>query len=393
MKTAANSKTKETWIYAAIWALLFASPLISAYIQWTGHETTESFPWHDIGFTWQKMLFFFTAFLLHNYLLAPLLVYRHKTVLYLSGFAILLALFITIQCTQRPEEPSRHHMMHQQDGHRPPDEPQPFDDKPPVRPHEMEGTHRPPAIMGEHDIVATIVFLLMAGMNLGVKFYFRHRHDRERLAALQRQNLEQQLEYLKYQINPHFLMNTLNNIHALVDIDPEQAKETIVELSKIMRFVLYEGSKQTVPLRQEIIFLDNYIQLMRLRVAEQVDITVDIPQVVPDREIPPLMLITFVENAFKHGVSYQQHSFISISITLSDDRLLFHCSNSKVPAAEDRHGGVGLQNVKRRLELIYGKDHTLDIHDETDTYTVDLAISLSPVPPQLSPQTSKPSSP
>jgi LytS/YehU family sensor histidine kinase len=171
-------------------------------------------------------------------------------------------------------------------------------------------------------------------------------------------------------------MNTLNNIHALVDIDPEQAKETIVELSKIMRFVLYEGSKQKVSLRREMIFLDNYIQLMRLRVAEQVDISVDIRQVIPDKDIPPLMMITFVENAFKHCVSYQQHSFIDISIQIADDQLHFHCRNSKVPQGEDRHGGVGLQNVKKRLQLIYGSTYTLDIKDESETYTVDLTLPL-----------------
>jgi LytS/YehU family sensor histidine kinase len=228
----------------------------------------------------------------------------------------------------------------------------------------------------EHDVVAVIIFFLMIGMNLGVKYYFRQSQDRERLEKLERENLEQQLEYLKYQINPHFLMNTLNNIHALVDIDSEQAKETIVELSKIMRFVLYEGSKQKVSLRREMIFLDNYIQLMRLRVAEQVDISVDIPQVIPDKDIPPLMMITFVENAFKHGVSYQQHSFIDISIQIADDQLHFHCRNSKVPQGEDRHGGVGLQNVKKRLQLIYGSTYTLDIKDESETYTVDLTLPL-----------------
>jgi LytS/YehU family sensor histidine kinase len=236
---------------------------------------------------------------------------------------------------------------------------------------------KPPSMFKEHDIVIFIILLLMFGMNLGLKYYFRHRQDRERLIALERQNLEQQLEYLKYQINPHFLMNTLNNIHALVDIDPEQAKETIVELSKIMRFVLYEGSKQKVPLRQELIFLDNYIQLMRMRITDnKVDINVDIPQAIPDREIPPLMMITFVENAFKHGVSYQQHSFIHINIQIIDNQLHFVCSNSKVPQGEDHHGGLGLQNAKRRLELIYGRTYHLDIRDEENTYTVNLTLPL-----------------
>ena len=178
-------------------------------------------------------------------------------------------------------------------------------------------------------------------------------------------------------------MNTLNNIHALVDIDPEQAKDSIVQLSKIMRFVLYEGSKQMVPLRQEILFLQNYIELMRKRVADQVDIRVSLPDMLPDREVPPLMLITFVENAFKHGVSYQQPSFINIRISIDGSTdspqpasLHFVCRNSKIPQAEDRHGGVGLQNAKRRLDLLYADRYDLHIDDAADTYTVTLQIPL-----------------
>ena len=263
-----------------------------------------------------------------------------------------------------PDGPRPDDMHHPDDGPRPDDDPR------------LDDMHRPPIFFGEHDILAFIMFTLMLGMNLGIKLYFRQRKDQERMTLLERENLEQQLEYLKYQINPHFLMNTLNNIHALVDIDPEQAKETIVELSKIMRFVLYEGSKQKVPLRQELLFLDNYINLMKMRITDNVALNVDMPDILPDSDIPPLMLITFVENAFKHGVSYQQPSFIDISVNIHDNRLLFTCRNSKIPNGEDQHGGVGLKNVMRRLELIYGNDYTLDFDDAPDCYSVKLEIPL-----------------
>ena len=216
----------------------------------------------------------------------------------------------------------------------------------------------------------------MMGMNIGIKLYFKQRGDRKRLEQLEKENLEQQLEYLKYQINPHFLMNTLNNIHALVDIDPEKSKETILELSKMMRFVLYEGNKQVVPLDREIAFLQNYIQLMKLRYTDKVKITVDVPKSLPNKEVPPLMFITFVENAFKHGVSYRQASFIDIAISIGEDKLVFDCRNSRIPKEDDKHGGVGLTNVKKRLELIYGNRYTLDIKDEQDTYTVKLSLPL-----------------
>jgi hypothetical protein len=384
MKGQARNQKKELLVYLALWIILFIAPLLGAYIGYTRSEDTNVFPWIDLWLIWRHYIILFVAFLIHNFLLAPLLIFHQKRIPYSIGIALLLSAFIATQYIAKPKFEPRHprfHEMIDRPAHKdnPPDMPFFADDRP--RPHsdkmpEIRG-HKPPTMFREHDIVSVIILLLIMGMNLGIKYYFRHRQDRERLITLERQNLEQQLEYLKYQINPHFLMNTLNNIHALVDIDPEQAKDTIVELSKIMRFVLYEGSKQKVPLRQELIFLDNYIQLMRMRVTDKkVDITVEIPQVIPDREIPPLMMITFVENAFKHGVSYQRHSFIDINIQVTDNHLIFYIRNSKVPQNEDRHGGLGLKNVKRRLELIYGTNYTLDIKDEDDTYTVNLKLPL-----------------
>ena len=235
---------------------------------------------------------------------------------------------------------------------------------------------RPPVLMGEHDIVATIILVLMLGMNLGVKLYFKNREDQLQMAALEKQNLEQQLEYLRYQINPHFFMNTLNNIHALVDIDPEQAKSTIRELSKMMRFVLYEGNKKTVPLSSELSFLRNYITLMGLRYTDKVDITLQLPETIESGEVPPLLFVTFVENAFKHGISYQQQSFIEIQGSINDSKFAFHCRNSKRVESGEKTGGVGLRNVRQRLDLIYGSRYSLNISDGTTDYNVELTIPI-----------------
>ena len=144
-----------------------------------------------------------------------------------------------------------------------------------------------------------------------------------------------------------------------------------------MRYVLYEGAKNMVPLNREIDFLENYIELMRIRVADHVKISLELPERMPDCELPPLLFITFVENAFKHGVSYRQASFIDISIDAVDGRLVFKCRNSKLPQSEDVHGGVGLQNVRQRLELIYPGRHTLEMHDGEDVYEVELTLPLS----------------
>ena len=378
---------QETLIYLAMWAMLLMAPVISLAIRTA--NTDIAFDWSEILTVWKEYLPFFIVFLIHNHLFAPQLIYRQRKWLYVGGCLALIVLFQTYECNHRPDfREIRRHRMEQRlerlnklpEGERPPlppdgqfmpDERPPFgfDRKGP------KGEKHPPLIFGQHDLIAIIILILMLGMNLAIKLYFRQRGDREKMKRLEKQNLEQQLEYLKYQINPHFFMNTLNNIHALVDIDPEKAKTTILELSKMMRFVLYEGNKQRVPLDREIAFLHNYIKLMKLRYTDKVRITVDTPESVPNSEIPPLLFITFVENAFKHGVSYQQESFIDIKIEVGS-QLSFTCSNSRIPKEEDKHGGVGLQNVKQRLDLIYGNSYSLDISDQSDTYTVILKIPL-----------------
>ena len=393
-----KDKRQETIIYLVLWGLFFIAPVLSLYIRTAGNDTLL-FDWHEVFVVWRQYAVFFAIFLLHNHLLAPMLVYRQRKTLYVTVLTVLLALFVVYQCHDRPSEMQqpdgpRHEMAHGPrhgmdgghhepppfDGERP-DGARPFDGEHPDghSPHfrpEHKPDHQPPIIFGQHDIIAVVCLILMLGANLGVKLFFKQQRDQQKLSELRRQNLVQQLEHLKYQINPHFLMNTLNNIHALVDIDAERAKETIIELSRIMRFVLYEGSKQTVPLAGEIEFLSNYIRLMQLRVSDKVKVTVSLPQQLPDAAIPPLMLITFVENAFKHGVSYQQPSFIDIDGHIADGQLVFSCRNSKIPAAEDSHGGVGLKNVRQRLRLIYGDRYTLNITDDADTYNILLKIPL-----------------
>ena len=216
----------------------------------------------------------------------------------------------------------------------------------------------------------------MFGMNLGVKYYFRHLEEKQRDRERERERIRQQLAYLQYQVNPHFLMNTLNNIHALVDIDPEKAQNAIVELSRLLRYTLYEGDHQSVPLAREVDFLGHYIALMRIRYPEPMDIRFDAPSPLPSVTVPPLLYATFVENAFKHGVSYQRPSFVHVSFGIEDHRLLFSCVNSRHPVAADaaKEGGLGLRNVRQRLDLLFPDNYTLDITESPSTYSVSLTI-------------------
>ena len=364
---------QENLIYLAVWGMLFAAPLLSLYVR-TVSDTNLVFDWTEVFIVWRKFIPFLLLFLIHNFLLAPLLVHGRKRIVYFSVMAVIIAAFTFYQCTNRPKGGAHRAPrppMEMRDRREPP----PFDRPRPRAEHRPD---MPPPIIGEHDILAVVVLILMFGANLGIKGYFRARDDRKRLAALEKQNLEQQLEYLRYQINPHFFMNTLNNIHALVDIDPAKAQETIVELSKMMRYVLYEKgeSQQGVPLTKELEFIRTYVKLMQLRYTEKVKITLNLPHEVPDRQIPSLILVTFIENAFKHGVSYQRESFIEMTVEVQDDHLHFTCRNSKADVPNQQKGGVGLANVRKRLDLLYDHNYTLSIHDDPQVYTVDLTLPL-----------------
>jgi LytS/YehU family sensor histidine kinase len=228
----------------------------------------------------------------------------------------------------------------------------------------------------KHDVSVFFIIIMMIGANLGMKYCFQSEEEKKHLAKLREQSLKQELEYLRYQINPHFIMNTLNNIHALVDIDPEQAKDSIVDISRMMRYLLYDSDKHYVPLNAAVEFLKKYLNLMKLRYTDQVTINLDVPSSCSDNiAIVPLMFIPFVENAFKHGVALDKPSAINISIEKKDGRLLFHCNNTKSHAKHE-YGGVGLNNVTKRLELIYGSDYSLDIKDGETDYDVLLNIPV-----------------
>ena len=374
---------QENLIYLVVWGLLFAAPLLTLYVRSVG-DADLSFDWHHVFFVWRKFAVYLLLFLLHNFLLAPLLLHRRR-VLYFTIVAVVLAAFAVYQFNSRPDKrPVEDHRPEMDMRHHPappPDEMRDIDfhDRPELPPDQFTPNGKRP-FFEERDIVAIVVLILMFGVNLGIKSYFRSRDDHKRLEELEKQHLEQQLEYLRYQINPHFFMNTLNNIHALIDIDPTKAQETVLELSRMMRFVLYEGDRHEVPLSKEMDFIRTYVKLMRLRYTDKVSISLQLPNEVPDKTIPPLILISFIENAFKHGISYQHDSFVEVNVSVEGESLHFLCRNSKAKVSShelgEAKGGVGLANVRKRLDLLYGKSYTLDINDESDTYNVQLIIPL-----------------
>ena len=381
---------QENLIYLVVWGLLFAAPILSLYVRVISIPDL-TFNWMEVFVVWRKFAIYLLLFLVHNFLLAPLLVNKHNRATYFSIIAAIIVIFTVYQCSSRPKIPSGppDSEMGFHTHKRPPHAPLQGPNHRPHRRDWVRPADAPPPIVGEHDILAVVVLILMFVANVGIKGYFRGRDDRKRLAELERENLEQQLEYLRYQLNPHFLMNTLNNIHALIEIEPPKAQEAVIQLSKILRYVLYESNKKRVLMSQEVDFMQNYVQLMRMRYGDKLQFTAINPDVRTDVYVPPLLFISFVENAFKHGVSYQKESFIAIEGKRYQDkggseRLRWTCRNSKHRQQEatslPRQGGVGLANVRQRLSMIYKDRFTLDVHETDNTYEVVMDIPLETTP-------------
>ncbi|CAM3487826.1 sensor histidine kinase [Elizabethkingia occulta] len=214
-----------------------------------------------------------------------------------------------------------------------------------------------------------------------LKLFQRWIKDKERISELKNLSLSMELDVLKNQINPHFLFNMLNNVKALIRKNPEQATEVLMKLSSFLRYQLYENNDKTTPLTDEINALSNFLNLEELR---RENFTAVINQDIRSFSnifIPPNLFTTFVENAVKHSVDLADNdTYIIIDFTVENSRLIFTCRNSVSPdlsLEENRYGGLGLKNIKRRLELLYQTEYSLDIISTETEYIVNLTIPLS----------------
>lgn len=222
-----------------------------------------------------------------------------------------------------------------------------------------------------------IFSLLLVGFDTGIRSSFKLLDTEKEKAKLEKENVENQLAFLRNQISPHFFMNTLNNIHALIDIDSEEAKTSIIQLSKLMRHILYESEVDKVPIKKEMDFITNYVGLMKLRFSDKVEINLKMPDVLPNVSIPPILFVSFIENAFKHGISYNRESFVDISIGITDNWMNLKISNSKnQEESSDSASGIGVANTLKRLELIYKDNYQIEITDGKEVYSIYLNIPL-----------------
>ena len=342
----------ENALYGCVWLGVFLVPFMNAGMM------SESIRPDMMLIAWFKIMPFYLLFVANNFLLFR---YLHRKYLYWVYYIVATVLIVGTFSLLEWYEQSNIKIA--------------FDIS--------FGTAVGEAVKSEH--VSLSVFpwwgnmisaFLMLVVNNGIRTFYDNMQQDEDQERLQRQNIQAEMYYLKHQINPHFLMNTLNNIHALIDIDMESAKRTVIHLSDMMRHVVYGTSDDAISLKQDIEFIKNYIELMRIRYTEDVDISFSYPEDVSSRiKLPPLILIVFVENAFKHGVSYNHSSFIRIAVDCSEEGIVANFENSYFPQQGAHKQGIGLENVRKRLDLIYGEAYSLEINDkEEDRYSITLKI-------------------
>lgn len=209
--------------------------------------------------------------------------------------------------------------------------------------------------------------------------WFRQLGERQELET---QTMQSELRFLKSQINPHFLFNTLNNLYALTLKKSDKAPEIVIKLSEMMRYMLYECNEKQVPLQKEINYLRNYLDLERLRQHEGIAISFAVDGAIDDQQIAPLLFIPFLENSFKHGLNNQlKTGFVDIKLLVEGKQIDFYIENSKgqtIPRSDNRpSGGIGLVNVRRRLNLLYPDRYRLQVSNNPNTFAVQLSIELT----------------
>lgn len=348
MKHIHKQQLLEQIIYLSMWLLTLSLPTVYLLLD-DDHVLQPGELQESMIETGLLVLPFFVLFLIHNYLLVPQLFLKKYYIRYMLAVIFTIGILFLYM-------PGWINIL----------QPQPL--HPQLQPLPPPG--RPP-----FQVIHITIAILLLGFNLSVRLFMKSLQDDETLKDLEHQRLESELQYLKYQLNPHFFMNTLNNIYALVDLDTEKAKKTIIELSKLMRYVLYEANKNQISLEHEIQFLENYIALMKLRYISNLSIRTEFPMVVPCVQIPPLLFISLLENAFKHGVSYQEPSFIEVRIELADEGVIFNCKNSKhVCVHKDAYHGIGIENIRKRLQLLYGNNYTFTTSESENCFEVLLII-------------------
>lgn len=343
-----------------IFLLLFLLPLIFT-------RDSGAVAWMSVVKIWQDRILLVPLFAINHWLLVPKLMLRKKYSSYLPAvLSIILLITVTYYLYDQPVS-------------------SPIENRPVGREkNSQQMTDRTPSGTADRHpqpvppYADLLLFsMLIVAVDTGLSFTRQWHSTEEEKVRLEKENVEAQLGMLRNQISPHFFMNTLNNIYSLIDSDKEGSKQALVKLSKLMRYLLYENADGTVLLSKEFEFIRSYVDLMKIRYVDDIEIILKFPQVYDDVKIPVLLFVTFLENAFKYGTSYERRSSIAASFEIEGKYLAFECRNSKnLFSGNNPAGGIGLQNSRQRLDLLYKDKYSLAVHDTEDSYLLKLKIPV-----------------
>jgi len=233
------------------------------------------------------------------------------------------------------------------------------------------------------DIVAfQIVYIVLTNLLELSSAWFKLAESEKKLMKIEQEKISMELKALKSQLNPHFLFNSLNNLYSLSLKKSDKAPDMILRLSSLMRYILYESSQDYVPLQNEIDCVIDYLEIQNLRIEDsEPGIRFDLKGEVGEKQIAPLIFLPLVENAFKHGMKGSVDTqFINISMDMSDTHIVFHIKNNKGSAVKIKNeieGGIGLENIRKRLNLIYPSRHSMNVKDSKQEFEVELKIQLN----------------
>ncbi|MBS1974131.1 MAG: sensor histidine kinase, partial [Bacteroidetes bacterium] len=233
----------------------------------------------------------------------------------------------------------------------------------------------PPLLSGGSIAIFLLVFVISTGVKVVAQWFTSEQRAKE----IENEKLSTELSFLKSQINPHFLFNTLNNIYALAEAGSEKTGPAVLKLSNIMRYILTESKNDCVPLEKEIQFTSNYIEMQKMRLSNKSKVDFNITGDPSGKKVSPLLFLPFVENAFKYGVSTREESPICIHLNIGDSNLEFKVKNNKYQSSLLKPAettGIGIGNIKRRLELLYRNKYILDLDHDNNTYCVHLNLFL-----------------
>lgn len=362
MKQESRVNTVQYIILIILWSLIYLVPLQF------GNELDRN--WYSIQTIWLECTIILLAFLINRFILMPYLFFKKKYCLYV--IFIILILFAIYFLTQYVNRNNNDVVELIRDAPRP--RMHPPGKGPGVAMGGPGKSHLGPQI-NRYINTTALSFLILCfdvGLNISMKWLLLKKRE----ADLKNENTNVKLTLLQSQVSPHFLMNTLNNIHALVEINPTKAQETIIELSQMMDYLLHEtANSKCVPIYKELGFIESYVNLMRIRYPKRVIIEFSYNDYSGNNTIPPLLSLNFIENAFKYGVNYSKESFIKINFTFNDSGFetdIINTNHATISNKDSR--GLGINNSKNRLKLIYGDNYNLAIESKQDIFHVNLKV-------------------